>query len=715
MRAALATRCAAAQAPESFTIHVASDGNDTTGTGTRAAPYLLISKALSVANAGDSIGLRRGDTFRPASQLSVADTNVRVGAYGSGAKPILSGGAVIGSWLEVPSGGATYVQRVISAGPAANTAHNLTPSANTTQDNRLILAIKTSGGVAVTSVTDSASNTWTLDRQSANTSGGRCCIASAHLSTALTTSSTVTVNVASSASLAVAAYEYSGVDSGSAPDTGAAASGSGTSAASGTTGTTAQANELAISVVASGSSLAGLTGPSGYTVRDSGQTANAVDLAEKVLTATGTESTTWTIPSVAWASCVETYKSATPTGTGVWTATVATRPTVVAWNGTLLAEDSSATVASNKWYYTGTTLYVNVGADPASGTLEVSSVDPILVNTAINNFRIRDVKFRFGRDRTLRFNRTNGHVVERCDFEYCGYSSNGGVVHINDGNDAGVSFSRVTRCTFDKISNDSVWIHNTKNVEVDRSTITNVSTVARITGGEAADGIQITESLDNGYGNNSDGFWFHHNSVDMTGSVSDKGCIIMACAGFSGASAYGTCEDNTLIGGSYGISPSISGVKVRNNVCTGQATAVAWGGAIQVGNNEGSLNDIEITGNTFASSSRHGIVVSSGGNTVVHDILIDDNDFTNFGYSGLNFQNPNGVSGTVTNNSFLWSVTPTYIVTITNAPPGAETLTLDYNEYDAEFTSCFNRQGSNYSTLAAWRTATGQEAHSSIV
>ena len=42
------------------TIHVSTTGNDTTGTGTLAAPYLTVSKAMTVAVAGDGVVIADG-------------------------------------------------------------------------------------------------------------------------------------------------------------------------------------------------------------------------------------------------------------------------------------------------------------------------------------------------------------------------------------------------------------------------------------------------------------------------------------------------------------------------------------------------------------------------------------------------------------------------------------------------------------------------------
>jgi hypothetical protein len=202
---------------------------------------------------------------------------------------------------------AAYVQRFASYG---NTAinHTVTVAANTTQGNFAVLAIRTGGGAAVSSVSDSKGNTWTVDRQTTNTSLARGAIATARLASALTTSDTITVTLASSQFANVAAFEYSGVATSSPFDQSAINNGSGTTASAGPTGTTTQADELVVGFAGTGSANTGFTPPVGWNNRASNST--NIAFSDKVVSSTGTHSASWTIPSAAWAVVIATYKAA---------------------------------------------------------------------------------------------------------------------------------------------------------------------------------------------------------------------------------------------------------------------------------------------------------------------------------------------------------------------------------------------------------------------
>lgn len=107
MRAAAVLARGAQDRAETFTWHVDSAaGNDTTGNGSKAAPYATVVKALTLVATGQGIGLKRGSVFRPSSTPTIPAgvDRFRLGAYGTGAKPIISGGTVVGSWTAGAGG-----------------------------------------------------------------------------------------------------------------------------------------------------------------------------------------------------------------------------------------------------------------------------------------------------------------------------------------------------------------------------------------------------------------------------------------------------------------------------------------------------------------------------------------------------------------------------------------------------------------------------------
>jgi hypothetical protein len=64
--------------------------------------------------------------------------------------------------------------------------------------------------------------------------------------------------------------------------------------------------------------------------------------------------------TLAWTNDSETIYSTAAT----------TQPNIVIYNDTVLTLDNNTSPALNKWYWVSNVLYVNVGGDPSSGTLE---------------------------------------------------------------------------------------------------------------------------------------------------------------------------------------------------------------------------------------------------------------------------------------------------------------------------------------------------------
>jgi len=102
------------------TYHFANAGNDATGNGSITSPYATMSKVESLNfSAGDSILFKRGDTFISTEIVYVEGGNVGtpiiISAYGTGAKPIITGMGdvpgwnVSGNWTN-SSGNIWYIQ-----------------------------------------------------------------------------------------------------------------------------------------------------------------------------------------------------------------------------------------------------------------------------------------------------------------------------------------------------------------------------------------------------------------------------------------------------------------------------------------------------------------------------------------------------------------------------------------------------------------------------
>jgi len=72
------------------TIYVSAAGNDNNSGSSTSSPIKTMAKAAAMLANDRAILLRRGDTFNVPSSFQISQTNVLVGAYGSGDRPVLN-------------------------------------------------------------------------------------------------------------------------------------------------------------------------------------------------------------------------------------------------------------------------------------------------------------------------------------------------------------------------------------------------------------------------------------------------------------------------------------------------------------------------------------------------------------------------------------------------------------------------------------------------
>lgn len=184
---------------------------------------------------------------------------------------------------------AAYIQK-ISDTSFTGSSSSVALTANTTIGNTVFAALSIGSARNLTSITDTKSNTWTVDVKT--TGGGRnVAIARAYLTTALTSSDTLTVTLSGSATALVEVLEYQGVRSATFDVSVAGIAGLGTGPLSQTTaGSTTEVFELVLTAVAT-SVTETYTVPSGYTERPS--TSLQVDVGEKYSTSLSTQTASW--------------------------------------------------------------------------------------------------------------------------------------------------------------------------------------------------------------------------------------------------------------------------------------------------------------------------------------------------------------------------------------------------------------------------------------
>lgn len=91
---------------ENTSFHVAPGGSDTTGTGTLAAPFQTVAKAMSLVSAGDTILIRAG-TYREtitATQSGLANAPITITNYENEAVTVTGADVIAGPWTVGSNG-----------------------------------------------------------------------------------------------------------------------------------------------------------------------------------------------------------------------------------------------------------------------------------------------------------------------------------------------------------------------------------------------------------------------------------------------------------------------------------------------------------------------------------------------------------------------------------------------------------------------------------
>lgn len=182
-------------------------------------------------------------------------------------------------------------------------------TSNVVANNHSVVASGNNTAEFQHTITDSQANTYQTDADNnTGTSGVNSYINICSATLGSSAADTVTVTTGGGNFPVVAIHEYSGLDTTTWKDQSTQARGSGTSHATGSTGTTTAANEL---VFTADSHIGGTSTPtvSTYTIRQSQTSGSLVPLAsaDKRVTATGTQSATWSWNNASWSAGIVTY------------------------------------------------------------------------------------------------------------------------------------------------------------------------------------------------------------------------------------------------------------------------------------------------------------------------------------------------------------------------------------------------------------------------
>lgn len=407
------------------------------------------------------------------------------------------------------------------------------------------------------------------------------------------------------------------------------------------------------------------------------------------------------LPIISGGVLVTGWSSAGGTA-GTYSASLATAPRYALADAQPLTLGASATtLLTNEFFWSSGTLYINLGGgSPSTVSVEVSQQNTVVSAANKSYITFQDIEMRFASNQALRFDNCTNIVVRRCAFKYVciqavGSGENSGTILIQNSNTV-----RVTESDFKYLQNDGIWVHNTPNIEIDHNTMSHIGDLA---GDLQSDGIQF----ENTYGTapNSDNAWIHHNKIQI-GPQSPKGCILVSIdSGIAGASSSAVVEYNILDGGNFGVGVHASNVTVRYNACLNQRGN--FGGGFHV-DSAGTFTGMEIVYNLVYNSLLHGIIIQDSANN--RQVTIANNTFVDCGRAHMYLGAP--IYGTVANN-ICWntranpSLRCVYILSVA----GGQTLTCDYNLYNTPFTNYLRFGTNEYSTLAAWRSATGYDTH----
>lgn len=227
---------------------------------------------------------------------------------------------------------------------------------------------------------------------------------------------------------------------------------------------------------------------------------------------------------------------------------------------------------------------------------------------------------------------------------------------------------------------DGIYIKDTPDIEIGYCNIYNVNLKYFVNPDQSyssGDNIQIAST-------NSHNFNVHHNTLDHS-STGNKFCFIAW-----GNNYTGTLEHNTMIGNSSQVtscvylSPTTGTVTVRyNSITNGNYGIYSY------------VANFRVYYNKFTSNKTAISVLNN------YHLLAENNIF----YNNINVA-VSGLSGSqvISKNNIF------YISGSSKAYSTNGSLTSDYNTFNTQYSGFIN----GYSTLAGWRSASGQDMHSMV-
>lgn len=713
-----------AQVEKSFTYYVAPGGNDSHA-GTKAAPFATVDHAVSILEEGQSVGVKRGGTYRLIPTTSEPLTNAslklkkagqRIGPYGTGTKPILTPAKVLTSWTAQTEGGVEPILGSATGGgvgnffaltiaPVGTTTPTVAQSGglhvNATSATVTLGAVPTVGRMLIAAIKGNPAQTLTppagfTELAKVTKETGYLWIGTKLVVEGTGKEVKAEISAASRLSLVVAEITgWNGIDNSASSSLGQSPY---------TFPSLAPTREHTLALFFGGSnngeSTFVPTVPAGYT---------EVKWAQGDFQPLFSFSKSNITPGVK---------------TGVYSAVcTGQRPSCLTYNigsGPVLLNETTGTApASGNWSYSTETVFIQLPAkaDPATATME-GAVSNILEVTA-SNVRISGVEFRHGLDRSIRFRR-RGIILSDYKAQFCSSAGNGGIVcAASEGEGSG--FSRITRGHYENNLNDGIWFGVLKDTEIDFITGEKFDPVERQNGTTlSADLIQLSINL----GGNVGRLWVHDIYGNQSTTLSGKGITIFHGDGDPVAPKEGEVTIERVIGlvGNFGATAGMPGIKIRDCFFLWTSPKVNWGGSVTSNEIDGHITGVEISEIVGVGASPNTLGFGNGiafedGESWQHAVNIHDNLFVNCGYTFLTL-NSAELDGTIERNRMaIIESAPAPVhghIGVKHGPGSGKTLTIDNNVYPSEFANAFRGPSASYATLAAWRTGTGYDTHSKV-
>jgi hypothetical protein len=419
----------------------------------------------------------------------------------------------------------------------------------------------------------------------------------------------------------------------------------------------------------------------------------------------GTVVTGWTVQSGA------TYQA---------TLTASTAPGIVwAANQRLTKASSLAAITTNQFWWASNVLYVNLGGtNPSTLTVTAATFNqPFRVTGGY--ITVQDILLAYGQYQSLAIDQTGnsgpvnviGCTIQRTGDD-TGTSGHPGSLNVLKGQSGG----EITANTFQDNSNDNLYFGSQSGLGMRGWAIHDNSWVNRQ--GAAADHIQCNCQGLSGWDFAST---IYNETFSSLGTDSAKGTIIFSDVN----GGYGTnlrIHDCTIIGGNFGIEfagasdsefDHIVFDRIGNDPTSVGFGAATWYGAMYMSTN--APDNVKIHHNVYKNCFRAYSWIGGSGTTTMQVSNVDVHNDTVIDCVNAGAYLVVPVSGTFRN--IIWScsnVMSNAIVRQSGGIVSGQTLSFDYNDYypQPNTTNNFHWSGTNYATLAAYKTATGQDAHS---